>query len=232
MTPRTTVVTGGTGGLGSEVVRALVARGDRVWIPWISREERDRLAGSLDPEDPVRFVQADVLDAAALAELRAQVETEDGGMDVLCALVGGFTMGPVTETADADWERMAALNARSVFMAVRAFGPLLQRSDRARVVTVAAAGVVRGGGGGMVAYAASKGAVTALTRALAAEWGSAGVSVNAIAPTTIDTAANRAAMPHSDRDGWVAPAELAALVRFLTSDSARVITGNVVLAGR
>lgn len=232
MTPRTTLVTGGTGGLGSAVVRALAARGDRVWVPWIARDERDRLEAALDEDRAVRFVEADVLDPAAIARLRTRIEHEDGGLDVLCALVGGFTMAPITETPDAAWERMANLNARSVFTAARAFGSLLAKSDRARVVTVAAAGVVRGGGGGMAAYAASKGAVVALTRALAAEWGPAGVAVNAVAPTTIDTAANRAAMPDADRTGWVTPEELGELIRFLTSDSARVVTGNVVLAGR
>ena len=232
MTPRTTLVTGGTGGLGSAVVRALAARGDRVWVPWIAESEKDRLLSGLPEGAQVHLVQSDVLDPTALDRLHRRIEDESGGLDTVCALVGGFTMAPLTETSDDDWDRMATLNARSVFNVLRAFGPLLQRSERARVVTVGAGGVAAGGGAGMVAYAASKGAVIALTRALAAEWGPAGVTVNALAPTTIDTPANRAAMPNADRTGWVTPDELAALTLFLTSDAARVVTGNVVIAGR
>ena len=84
----------------------------------------------------------------------------------------------------------------------------------------------------MAAYAASKGAVVALTHALAAELGAGGVSVNAVAPTTIDTPRNRAAMPDADRSGWVSPGEIGSLITFLTGDDARVITGNIILAGR
>ena len=83
----------------------------------------------------------------------------------------------------------------------------------------------------MAAYVASKGAVISLTRALARELKEDGITVNAVAPTTIDTPATRAAMPDADRSHWVTPGEVGALMRFLTGDDARKITGNVVVAG-
>ena len=102
-------------------------------------------------------------------------------MYVLCNLVGGFTMDPLADTSDDAWERMMSLNARSVFAVTRALAPLLARSGRGRIVNVAAAPALRGGGGGMAAYTASKGAVIALTGALAQELAPSGVAVNAVA---------------------------------------------------
>lgn len=232
MASRTSLVTGGTGGLGTAVVRALLERGDRVWVPWIAADERDGLAATVDAGAPLTLVEADVTDPVHLADLASRLGDEAGGLDVLCNLVGGFTMAPLSATGDDEWERMMDLNARSVFAVTRAVAPLLAASARGRVVNVAAAPAVQGGGGGMVAYTASKGAVVALTRALADELGDDGVTVNAVAPTTIDTRANRRAMPDADRSRWVTPEEIASLLAWLTSDQARVVTGNVVVVGR
>lgn len=232
MQRRRSLVTGGTGGLGTAVVRRLLDRGDRVWVPWIVPAERDRLAETAGDAEQLTMVEADVTDAGRLEELRRRVEEVDGGLDVLCNLVGGFTMAPLAETGDDDWQRMVDLNARSVFTVTRAFAPLLAASGRGRIVNVAAAPAVRGGGGGMAAYTASKGAVVALTKALADELGPDGVAVNAVAPTTIDTRANREAMPDADRSRWVTPAEIASLIEWFTADDARVVTGNVVIVGR
>ncbi|MEK9501069.1 SDR family oxidoreductase [Gaopeijia maritima] len=227
-----TLVTGGAGGLGLSVVQAMLDRGDRVWVPWVRSEEAERLRDALPPDAPITLLEADVTDTDRMGEVADRIRTAAGRLDALCNLVGGFTMAPVHETSDADFDRMMALNVRSTFTVTRATIPLLTRSAGGRVVNVAAAPAVRHGGGGMVAYTASKGAVVAMTHALAAELGPKGISVNAIAPTTIDTPANRAAMPAADRTRWVQPAEIASLASWLTSDGARVVTGNVVLAGR
>ena len=229
---RTSLVTGGTGGLGLGVVRALLERGDQVWIPWIEQAEMQRLQASIGDGHNLRMIEADVMAPERLAALRARLETEVGHLDVLCNLVGGFTMAPIQDTTDEAWSRMMRLNAESVFRVTRAMTGLLEASERGRIVNVAAAAAIRGGGAGMTAYAASKGAVVALTQALAAELGPGGVSVNAVAPTIIDTPPNRAAMPDADRSGWVTPAEIGSLITFLTGDDARVISGNVILTGR
>lgn len=232
MKARTSVVTGGTGGLGTEVVRCLLQRGDRVWVPWVVEAEVERLDPALAEHPALALVGADVTDPAALEGLRERIEGESGQLDVLCNLVGGFTMASLDETPDGDWERMLSLNAGSAFKVTRAFAPLLRRSGRGRIVNVTAAPAVRHGGGGMAAYTASKGAVAALTTALARELADDGITVNAVAPTTIDTAANRRSMPDADRSGWVRPSEIGALMAFLTSDEARVLTGNVIVVGR
>lgn len=232
MKARVTLVTGGAGGLGLSVVKALLDRGDHLWVPWVRPEGAERVREALPPDAPLTLLEADVTDADRMGEVVDRIRAEAGRLDALCNLVGGFTMAPLSETSDADFDRMMALNVRSVFTVTRAALPLLERSSGGRIVNVAAAPAVRRGGGGMVAYTASKGAVVAMTHALAAELGAGGISVNAIAPTTIDTPANREAMPDADRTRWVQPAEIASLAAWLTSDAARVVTGNVVLAGR
>lgn len=232
MKARVTLVTGGAGGLGLSVVKALLERGDHLWVPWVRPEGAERVREALPPDAPLTLLEADVTDADRMGEVVDRIRAEAGRLDALCNLVGGFTMAPLSETSDADFDRMMALNVRSAFTVTRAALPLLERSSGGRIVNVAAAPAVRRGGGGMVAYTASKGAVVAMTHALAAELGAGGISVNAIAPTTIDTPANREAMPDADRTRWVQPAEIASLAAWLTSDAARVVTGNVVLAGR
>lgn len=232
MKARVTLVTGGAGGLGLSVVKALLDRGDHLWVPWVRPEGAERVREALPPDAPLTLLEADVTDADRMGEVVDRIRAEAGRLDALCNLVGGFTMAPLSETSDADFDRMMALNVRSAFTVTRAALPLLERSSGGRIVNVAAAPAVRRGGGGMVAYTASKGAVVAMTHALAAELGAGGISVNAIAPTTIDTPANREAMPDADRTRWVQPAEIASLAAWLTSDAARVVTGNVVLAGR
>lgn len=236
MTPRTTLITGGTGGLGTGVVHTLLARGDTVHVPWIVEEEADDLrdrveAGSDGAPGRLVLVEGDVTDASWLADYADHLKVE-GGLDALLNLVGGFTMAPIEETEESDWARMMELNARSVFLVTRATLPLLRDSGRGAVVNVASAPAVRGEGGGMAAYTAGKGAVVSLTRALAREFEPAGVTVNAVAPTTIYTDATVEAMPDADHSGWVRPAEVGSLMAWFTGDDARRVSGNVVVMGR
>jgi NAD(P)-dependent dehydrogenase (short-subunit alcohol dehydrogenase family) len=236
MNPRTSLVTGGTGGLGQAVVARFLRRGDRVLVPWIEREEADALRERLEGTETgssarLVLMEGDVNDAGWLRELSARLEGEYG-LDVLCNLVGGFAAGALRETDLEVWDRMMALNARSVFGVTRAVAGALERSGRGRVVNMAALPAVTGRGDGMAAYTASKAAVVALTRALSRELRPTGVTVNAIAPSVIDTPANREAMPDADPERWVTPAEIAALMDFLTGDEGGAVTGNVMVMAR
>jgi NAD(P)-dependent dehydrogenase (short-subunit alcohol dehydrogenase family) len=236
MTPRRTLITGGTGGLGRGVVRRFLERGDRVHVPWVAADEVEELEDALaelpgEARRGLELVEGDVTDPDWLAGYSDHLRVE-GGVDGLLNLVGGFTMAPVEETDPGAWERMITLNARSTFLVIRAMLPLLKASGRGAVVNVASAPAVHGQGGGMVAYTASKGAVVSLTRALAREVADDGVTVNAVAPTTIYTDATVAAMPEADKAGWIRPDEVASLMLWYTGDDARRVTGNVVVMGR
>jgi NAD(P)-dependent dehydrogenase (short-subunit alcohol dehydrogenase family) len=120
-------------------------------------------------------------------------------------LAGGFAMAPVEDTDPASFDEMMDTNARTTFLCCRtAIRSMLASGKGGRIVNVAARpGLDPRRGSGMVAYTASKAAVAAMTVALAEEVKGKGILVNAIAPSTLDTPANRAAMPKADFAKWV-----------------------------
>ena len=152
-------------------------------------------------------------------------------------LAGGFAMSPAAETSAADFTAQFRMNALSAFLcsaaAVRAIrargghGP--GGTAGGRIVNVAARPALEPRlGAGMVAYTASKSAVAALTQALAQEVVEEQIWINAVAPSILDTPANRAAMPDAEHQNWVAPADLAAIIAFLASPANRVTRGAVI----
>ncbi len=230
------LVTGGTGGLGRAVVLRLLQRGDRVIVPWYAQREVDRLTDHVREYAPgagkrIELMAADLTDPADLEGLGHRVE-ELGRLDVLCNLAGGFAMGDVADTDEEVWNRMIAMNATTVFFTTKTLLPWLRKSDEGAIVNIAAVPAITGGGAGMVAYTASKAAVVAMTRAMAREFSGDDITVNAIAPTVIDTAANRAAMPDADYAEWVTPEAIADEIAHLTGPAGRRVSGNVIVMGR
>jgi NAD(P)-dependent dehydrogenase (short-subunit alcohol dehydrogenase family) len=218
---RTVIVTGGTGALGRAVVGALLAAGARCRVPYIVDAE----AANFPHKDGVTLVQGcDLSEEAGVARLY------DGVIDLWASIhiAGGFAMGAVAETDKAGLLAMLNMNFVSCYLccraALRGFG-----AAGGRIVNIAARpGVEPRLGAGMAAYATSKAAVAAFTQALAAEVAGQGVLVNAVAPSIIDTPANRAAMPSADHAAWPKPQEIAATIVFLASPANQVTTGAVV----
>lgn len=220
---RNIVVTGGTGALGSAVVDALLAAGTRCHVPRLTPDEGQRFAGR--EGERLRLVPV-----GSLAEEAAVAALYDG-IDPLWAsihIAGGFAPGLAAETGKAALMAQLEMNLVSCFLccgaAVRAM-----RGKGGRIVNVAARPALEPRlGAGMAAYTASKAAVAALTEALAQEAAGEGILVNAVAPSILDTKANREAMPKADYRSWPKLEEVAEVILFLASPENRVTRGAVV----
>ncbi len=222
---RHVVITGGTGALGGAVVAALVAADAICHVPYLHAAEAERFP--LRDHPKVKLMGGfDLTEEAAVARLYEGVP----GLWASIHLVGGFAMAPIGKTTKADLMKQIDLNLVTAFLGCRAAVNVMSRAGAGgRIVNVAARpGLEWRAGAGMAAYAASKAAVAALTVALAEEVVKAGILVNAVAPSIMDTSANRAAMPQADYSAWPKVEEVAATILFLASPDNKVTRGGVV----
>ncbi len=223
------IITGGTGGLGQHVTRAFLEQGATVVVPYKEEGSFRTLQAALGASaSSIHGLQADLLDEASVGQMVEEVVRRFARIDVLVHLVGGFLGGiPVAETTVAHWEQMMRLNLLSTFLCCRQVLPVMLRQNWGRIITVGAQAGLQGRAR-VAAYAASKAAVLNFTQSLAAEVKKHHINVNAVVPSTIDTPANRAAMPDADYSQWVSPQSLAQVILFLASEAARDIHGAVI----
>jgi NAD(P)-dependent dehydrogenase (short-subunit alcohol dehydrogenase family) len=226
---RVALVTGGTGALGRAVVRRLLSAGAAVHTTWVVEREVEELRAFLgDTAEKVGMHKADATDRNDMERVVSAVVKRDGRLDVLAALVGGFTAGPLADTSVEDFEKMLALNATTAFAAARACVPRMRERKHGRIVLVGAVPALDRGAKEMAAYSASKAAVVNLMESLSKELVADHITVNAVVPTTIDTPANRASMPDADTSAWLTPDEIAEVIGFLASDAGGIVTGTAV----
>ena len=219
------VVTGASGALGKVVAATALARGARV------AGVDHAAAQAAATNNRIELGGVDLTDATAAQRAMDAAASHFGRLDALINIAGGFAFETIAEGDPKTWQRMYALNLMTAVNASRAAIPHLARSGAARIVNIGAMGALQANSG-MGAYAASKAGVHRLTEALAAEW-KGKITVNAVLPSTIDTAANRASMPDADFAKWVRPDELANVILFLASDAASGVTGALIpVAGR
>lgn len=219
MSERVVAVTGGHGVLGRAVVQAALDAGLKVAVI-------DHAAGQTVPGGVLEIGGVDLTDAAQAQGAVDRVVAHFGRLDALLNIAGGFVWQTVDDARPA-WDRMFALNLTTALNASRAALSHLKTSPEGRIVNVGSAAALKAGMG-MGAYAASKSAVHKLTESLAEELKSTSVTVNAVLPSILDTAQNRADMPDADPAQWVAPADLAAVILFLASPAGRAMTGALV----
>jgi NAD(P)-dependent dehydrogenase (short-subunit alcohol dehydrogenase family) len=219
------VVTGASGALGKVVAAAALARGARV-------AGVDHAASQVAATpNRIELGAVDLTDADQARKAIDAAAAHFGKLDALINIAGGFAFETVAEGDPKTWQRMYALNVHTALNASRSAIPHLVASGSGRIVNVGAMGALQAGSG-MGAYAASKAGVHRLTEALAAEW-KGKITVNAVLPSIIDTAANRASMPNADFGKWVTPEELANVILFLASDAASAVTGALLpVSGR
>lgn len=222
------VVSGGTGALGQAVVARLLADGAICHVPCFDRNELEGFPPADDPRVHLSF-DTDLTDEPTVARYY-------GGLPPLWASIhcaGGFATSRFEDTDLAGYEHMMRMNATTAFLCCREALPRIRArtGDPAggRLVNVASRPAIEPrGGAGIVPYTMSKAAVAAMTAALGEELAADGIWVNAIAPSIIDTPANRAAMPDAAHDQWPKVDAIAETVAFLASPRNRVTRGSVV----
>jgi len=222
MNEKTALVTGADGGLGIHVTRALLDAGFLVTglAPKIKQSDFERPGFTALPS------RLDSLEAAKRSA--DAVMTKFGNIDVLAHLVGCFAGGPsVTETDDATFRRMFDMNVESAFHILRAVLPHMQKAGNGRIIAIGSR-AAESPGAGVGAYSASKAALVSLIRTVAVENKDSGITANVILPGTIDTPANRKAMPKADTSHWVQPGAIASLILWLASDGAKDVTGAAI----
>lgn len=219
---RTVVITGGVGGLGSAVVEALLAAGAVCHVP--HRGEANR--GLHGRERLTLHPGIDLTDEAAVEGFYRQLP----GLWASIHVAGGFAFGPVAATGKAVLASQIDINLVTCFLCCRsAVNAMTATPAGGRIVNVASRPALEWrSGAGMAAYAASKAAVAALTAALAEEVVKDDILVNAVAPSILDTEANRKAMPGADHAAWPKVGDAAQTILFLASPDNKVTRGAIV----
>jgi NAD(P)-dependent dehydrogenase (short-subunit alcohol dehydrogenase family) len=222
MKSKVVLITGADGGLGRHVTQAFLDAGATV-------------AGSSPRIQPSAFsgsnftaLPAEISSRESARALVDQAMARFGQLDVVVHTVGGFAGGQsVAETDDTTFQRMLDLNLNSVFHILRAAVPPLRRAGQGRIIAIGSRAALEPGAG-VGAYSASKAAMVSLIKTVALENKDSGLTANVILPGTMDTPANRKAMPTADVSKWVRPAAVASLILWLAGDSGKDVNGAAI----
>jgi len=217
---RAALVTGGTGALGSAVVLDLLESGARVAVPYIvDREWQDLLARAGPWRERLEGQRVDLTRPSEVESWVRSIQAGHGRIDYLLAIAGGFAAGKVHETTDAVWDLMLKLNLRSLVNILRPVLPIMIQQNFGRIVTVSSGAILDHPGAGVAAYAVSKAAVRQLSEVVAEEVKAHDIRVHCLMPGTMDTEANRRAMPDADRSAWISTSDVARVIHRLLIDS-------------
>lgn len=237
---RTALVTGGAGGIGLAIARQLAEGGARVVLVDLERQALDVAAASLAEPRHHLALAVDVTRPAGVEQAVATVLEATGRIDILVNSAGVALLEPAGEVSEAAWERTLAVNLTAPLLLAQAVAPAMRRQRHGRIINLASqASVVALSR--HAAYCASKAGLVGLTRVLALEWASDGITVNAISPTVVDTPLGRKAWAGQVGEAMRAliptgrfaqPEEVARLAVFLAGMHAGMLTGeNIVIDG-
>lgn len=223
----TVVITGAGGALGSALVRYFHGRGLRVAALDVPAAEERLAALAAELGAAVLAVPIDVTSAAPWSAALSLIEADLGPPDGAVLAAGGWLGGaPLHAEPDDTWRAMLTMNLETAHQSMRALLPGMVGRRAGSIVVLGSRAATRPWTSTSAsAYAASKAAVVALAQAAAAEVLEAGVRVNAVLPSTIDTPANRRAMPDADPAQWVSTESLAHVIEFFLSDGSKDVSG-------
>lgn len=232
---RSALITGGTGGLGAPVTHAFLQAGWRCVVPYIERDAAQELRSQIADAESERLVllEADLFEADSVAQVVHSADDSSAPLSALVNLVGGFDApGLVHETPVERFEAQLKINLRATYLACAACLPGMLERGAGAIVCVSSRAAVNPFAGA-AGYVTSKAALLAFVDAMASEYTAAGIRVNAVLPSVIDTPANRASQPDADFSRWVTPAQIAQVIGFLCSEQAAPISGaHVPVYGR
>lgn len=221
MQSKVVIITGANGGLGRSVTEAFLATGATV-IGTSRNIKQQEFAG-----DGFTAIAADLTQTSSAKELVRRVTERFGRIDVLVQVMGGFATGRLHETDDATWARMRDLNLTSAFNILRETIPVMRSQEYGRIVVVGSLAAAEPHAG-LAAYVIFKSALLTLTKTIALENKDAGITANAVLPDTMDTPANRQAMPVVDPSLWAKTSDVAKAILLLAGDNAGQVNGAVV----
>lgn len=222
------VITGGAGALGLAVVRKLVREGAICHVPCMSSKDRNTVS-TLDSQLVRAVADVDVTEEQTVIDYYSEVAAS-GNLWGSIHLVGGFFCAPILETSRKDFVSQFELNVLTTFLCSREAVRHIRHAGRGGcIVNVAAQPALEPRtGSGLIAYTAAKSAVTALSQSMGEELATQRIWVNTIAPSIMDTPANRTAMPDADFEKWVNVEDVASTVVFLVSPQNRCVRSGTI----
>ena len=225
LTGKAIVITGAYGALGAETARAAVSCGARVALIDRATNAPPGLLEACGP-GAVPLGGVDLSDAAGATQAINAAHEGLRGLDALINIAGSFRWQTIADGDSETWDLLYAINLKTAVNASRA-ALAHMRNSGGRIINIGANAAAKSGAG-MGPYAASKAGVHRLTESLAEEVKDLGITVNAVLPSILDTAANRTAMPEANFSKWVTPQALANVILFLASDAASAVTGALL----
>jgi len=216
------LVTGANGGLGTSVTRALLDAGAHVI--GVSR----KIDQSEFANPAFVAMSADITNAEMAKRVVTEIVARHGKIDILAHLVGGFAGGSrVDEIDDTVFSQMFELNVNAAFVVLREILPVMRKAGGGCIVAIGSR-AAEDPGPRVGAYSASKAAVVSLLKTVARENKDLGITANTLLPGTMDTPANRRAMPKADFSTWVRTDSVADLIVWLASEAGRDVTGAAI----
>jgi NAD(P)-dependent dehydrogenase (short-subunit alcohol dehydrogenase family) len=222
------LITGGTGALGRAVAQTFGTLNATTVVTYIIDEEREDVKAKI--KTIAELVKADITKEDQAKKLVSHVINTYDRIDVLVNVVGGYLGGKtVAELDETEWDKMMSMNLKSAFLISKHVIPLMVSAKHGKMVYISSRTGLKSDGYDS-AYSASKSGLIRLVESISEEVKEHNINVNCILPSTIDTEANRKAMPNSDFSKWVKTEDLAKVVLFLCSEEAKVINGAAIPA--